>query len=46
MTLEAANLMTFKAALLYDNGKECGAEANSSKLLGARAAWEAASARS
>jgi acyl-CoA dehydrogenase len=41
MSLEAANLMTFKAAWLYDHGKECGAEANSAKLLGGRAAWEA-----
>ena len=36
MQLEAANLLTFKAAWLYDNGKECGAEANSAKYLGAR----------
>jgi acyl-CoA dehydrogenase len=41
MALEAANLMAFKAAWLYDTGRECGAEANSAKLLGARAAWEA-----
>ena len=33
--------MTFKAAWLYDNGKECGAEANSAKYLGARAAYTA-----
>ena len=36
MQLEAANLLTFKAAWLYDNGQECGAEANSAKYLGAR----------
>ena len=41
MQLEAANLLTFKAAWLYDNGKECGAEANSAKYLGARAAYDA-----
>jgi acyl-CoA dehydrogenase len=41
MQLEAANLLTFKAAWLYDNGKECGAEANSAKYLGARMAYEA-----
>ena len=41
MQLEAANLLTFKAAWLYDNGKECGAEANAAKYLGARTAYEA-----
>ncbi len=41
MQLEAANLLTFKAAWLYDNGKECGAEANSAKYLGARSAYDA-----
>ena len=41
MQLEAANLLTFKAAWLYDTGKECGAEANSAKYLGARWAYEA-----
>jgi hypothetical protein len=41
MLLEPANLLTFKAAGLYDNGKECGAEANSAKYLGARMAYEA-----
>ncbi len=38
--LEAVNLLTFKAAWLYDTGKECGAEANAAKLLAGRAAWE------
>ncbi|MBL8674852.1 MAG: acyl-CoA/acyl-ACP dehydrogenase [Rhodospirillales bacterium] len=38
--LEAVDLLTFKAAWLYDNGKECGAEANAAKLLAGRAAWE------
>ncbi len=41
MQLEAANLLAFKAAWLYDNGQECGAEANSAKYLGARTAYEA-----
>ena len=35
--LEAAWLMTMKAAQLYDKGEPCGAEANAAKLLGARA---------
>ena len=35
--LEAAWLMTMKAAARYDAGKSCGAEANAAKLLGARA---------
>ncbi len=39
--LEAANLMAFKAAALYDAGKECGAEANAAKYLGAEAGFTA-----
>ena len=42
MALEAANLMAFKAASLYDRGRECGAEANAAKYLAAEAAYEAA----
>ncbi|HLJ60206.1 MAG TPA: acyl-CoA dehydrogenase family protein [bacterium] len=42
--LEAANLMRFHAAALFDQGKRCGAEANMAKLLAADAAWEAANA--
>ena len=38
MQLEAAHLMAFKAASLYDTGKPCGAEANSAKFLAAEAA--------
>jgi acyl-CoA dehydrogenase len=38
--LEAANLMVFKAASLYDRGEECGAEANAAKYLAAEAAFE------
>ncbi|MFP1644683.1 acyl-CoA dehydrogenase family protein [Pontitalea aquivivens] len=42
MYLESAWLMAMKAAELYDNGKPCGAEANSAKFLGARAGYNAA----
>ncbi len=42
MYLEAAWLMTMKAAELYDTGQPCGAEANSAKFLGARAGHDAA----
>lgn len=38
--LEAANLMVFKAASLYDRGEDCGAEANAAKYLAAEAAFE------
>ena len=41
MELEAAYLMVFKAASLYDQGKACGAEANASKFLAAEAAFSA-----
>ena len=39
--LEAADLMTFKAAALYDAGEECGAEANAAKYLAAEACFSA-----
>jgi acyl-CoA dehydrogenase len=39
--LEAANLMVFKAAWLYDQGRECGAEANAAKYLAAEAGFRA-----
>jgi acyl-CoA dehydrogenase len=39
--LEAASLMCFKAAALYDAGRECGAEANASKYLGGEAGFRA-----
>lgn len=42
VNIEAANLMRFKAAALFDAGKPCGAEANMAKLLAADASWEAA----
>jgi acyl-CoA dehydrogenase len=41
---EAADLMTRKAAALFDAGRECGAEANMAKLLAADASWQAAEA--
>ena len=40
MALEAAWAMVMKGAWLYDNGKPCGAEANASKFLGARAGYD------
>jgi acyl-CoA dehydrogenase len=39
--LEAANLMTMKAASLFDAGHPCGAEANAAKYLAAEAGFEA-----
>jgi len=39
--LEAANLLAFKAAALYDAGRDCGAEANAAKYLGAEAGFTA-----
>jgi acyl-CoA dehydrogenase len=42
--LEAADLLTFKAAALYDAGRECGAEANAAKYLGAEAGFKACEA--
>jgi len=41
MALEAANLMVFKAAWLYDQGKSCGAEANAAKYLAGEACFDA-----
>ena len=42
INVEAADLMRFRAAELFDAGKLCGAEANMALLLAADAAWEAA----
>jgi acyl-CoA dehydrogenase len=42
--VEAADLMRWRAADLFDEGKPCGAEANMAKLLAADASWEAANA--
>jgi len=41
MELEAANLMAFKAAALYDSAKPCGAEANAAKYLAGEACFRA-----
>lgn len=41
MNLEAANLMVFKAAALYDQGQPCGIEANAAKYLAGEAGFEA-----
>ncbi len=40
--VEAADLMRWRAATLFDQGKSCGAEANMAKLLAADASWEVA----
>jgi acyl-CoA dehydrogenase len=44
MEIEAANLMRYKAAAMFDEKKHCGAEANMAKHLCAKASWEAANA--
>jgi acyl-CoA dehydrogenase len=41
MNLEAANLMVFKGAWLYDQGRPCGAEANAAKYLAGEASFDA-----
>jgi acyl-CoA dehydrogenase len=41
MNLEAADLMVFKAAALYDKGEPCGTEANAAKYLAGEAGFEA-----
>jgi acyl-CoA dehydrogenase len=40
--IEAAWLMTMKAASMYDRGLSCGSYANAAKFLGGRAAFDAA----
>ncbi len=42
--VQAADLMRYRAAALFDAGKPCGAEANMALFLGANASWEAANA--
>jgi alkylation response protein AidB-like acyl-CoA dehydrogenase len=42
--LEAAELLAYKAAWLYDQGQACGAEANAAKLLGGDAGFRACDA--
>jgi len=39
--VEAANLMVMKAASLFDQGRDCGVEANAAKYLAAEAGFEA-----
>jgi acyl-CoA dehydrogenase len=41
---EAADLMRWKAAWLFDSGQKCGAEANMAKYLASEASWEAGNA--
>src|SRR5581483_402850 len=43
-SLQAADLMRYKAAWLFEQGLPCGAEANMAKLLGSEASWAAANA--
>ena len=42
INMRAAELMVREAAALYEAGKDCGAEANMAKHLGAEASWAAA----
>jgi len=42
--MRAAELMVQKAAALFEEGRDCGAEANMAKMLAAEASWEAAEA--
>ena len=42
--LEAADLMRYKAAWLFEQGLPCGPEANMAKYLGSEASWQAANA--
>lgn len=39
--MRSAELMTHKAAAMFDAGEQCGAEANMAKLLASEASWEA-----
>ena len=42
VNVQAADLMRYRAAALFDDVKPCGAESNMAKLLAADASWEAA----
>ena len=42
--IEAADLVRYKAAWLFEQGLPCGAEANTAKLLASEASWQAANA--
>jgi len=44
VNLQAADLMRFQAAALFDAQQACGAESNMAKLLAADVSWEAANA--
>jgi acyl-CoA dehydrogenase len=44
MAIEAADLMRWKGAWLYEQGRPCGAEANMAKFLASEASWAAANA--
>ena len=43
-SLEAAALMRYKAAWLFDHGQKCGFEANAAKMLASLASWDAGNA--
>jgi len=40
--IEAADLVRYRAASLFEDGRPCGAEANMAKLLASEASWQAA----
>jgi acyl-CoA dehydrogenase len=42
--LEAADMICRRAAALFDDGKDCGSDANIAKLLASEAAWKAGEA--
>ena len=44
ISVEAADLMRYQAAELFDDDQSCGAEANMALFLTAGASWEAANA--
>ena len=44
MAVQAADLMRWKAAWLYDSGQPCGAAANMAKFLASEASWQSANA--
>jgi acyl-CoA dehydrogenase len=44
MSLEAADLMRWRAASLYEEGRPCGDEANKAKFLASEASFAAANA--
>jgi acyl-CoA dehydrogenase len=44
MAVQAADLMRWKAAWLYESGQPAGAEANMAKFLASEASWQAANA--